>query len=178
MDTTIGWNGQENLASFGKGSIGTGAFSGFGQTFVVAANAPTLQRLSFWLQHSPDDTSGEDVFFSVVVMAWNTDRATGPVLYESELQSITTAQSMMTEYLVDTGGLILVPGQEYVAFLSANNGFWNTTSTPIRVGFQNTDVYSQGAAWILNTDNNLNLVTSAPWMNPFGTADLVVMFSF
>jgi len=94
------------------------------------------------------------------------------------LQSITTAQSMMTEYLVDTGGLTLVPGQEYVAFLNANNGFWNTTSTLIRVGFQNADVYSQGAAWILNTDNNLNLVTSTPWLNPSGTTDLVVIFSF
>ncbi len=178
MDTTIGWNGEDNLVPFGKGSIGTGVLEVFGQTFVVTANASTLQRLSFWLQHLPNDTSGEDVFFSVVVMAWNTDRATGPVLYESALQSITTAQSMMTEYLVDTGGLILVPGQEYVAFLSANNGFWNTTSTLIRVGFQNTDVYSQGAAWILNTDNDLNLVTSAPWMNPFGTADFVVEFTF
>ena len=178
IDTTVGWDGQENLAPFGKGSGGTESLEVYGQTFVVAANAPTLQRLSFWLQYSPNDTSGEDVFFSVVVMGWNTDRATGPVLYESALQSITTAQSVMTEYLVDTGGLILVPGQEYVAFLSANNGFWNTTSTLIRVGFQNSDVYSQGAAWILDTDNNLNLVTSAPWMNPFGTADLVVMFSF
>ena len=178
MNTTIGWNGEDNLAPFGKGNNGNGALNVFGQTFVVAADAPTLQQLSFWLQHSPNDTSGEDVFFSVVVMAWNTDRATGPVLYESALQSITTAQSMMTEYRVDTGGLILVPGQQYVAFLSANNGFWNTTSTPIRVGFQNADVYAQGAAWIVDTDNNLNLVTSAPWMNPSGTADLVVMFSF
>ena len=177
VDTTVGWNGEESLAPFGKGSIGTGAHEVFGQTFVVLADAPTFQRLSFWLQHSPNDTSGEDVFFSVVVMAWNTDRATGPVLYESALQSITTAQSTMTEYLVDTGGLPLVPGQ-YIAFLSANNGFWNTTSTPIHVGFQNADVYSQGAAWILNTDNDLNRVTSAPWMNPSGTADLVVMLSF
>ncbi len=177
MNTTIGWNGEDNLAPFGKGNNGAGALNVFGQTFVVAADAPTLQQLSFWLQHSPNDTSGEDVFFSVVVMAWNTDRATGPVLYESAMQSITTAQSTMTEYLVDTGGLPLMPGQ-YIAFLSANNGFWNTTSTPIRVGFQNADVYSQGAAWIVDTDNNLNLVTSAPWMNPSGTADLVVMFSF
>ncbi len=84
----------------------------------------------------------------------------------------------MTEYLVDTGGLILAPGNPHIAYLSANNGFWNTTTTLIRVGFQNADVYSPGAAWILNADNNLNLVTSASWMNPFGTADLVVMFTF
>jgi len=178
INTTIGWNGQDNLAPFGKGGIGTGAFNVFGQTFVVAADAPTLQRLSFWLQPSPDDTSGEDLFFSVVVMAWNTDRATGPVLYESALQSITTAQSTMTEYHVDTGGLNLVPGQEYVAFLSTNNGFWDATSTLIRVGLQNADVCSQGAAWVLDTDNNLNLVTSASWMNPLGTADFVVMLTF
>ena len=77
LNTTIGWNGQDNLAPFGKGSIGTEAFNVLGQTFVVAADAPTLQRLSFWLQYSPDDMSGEDMFFSVVVMAWNTDRAPG-----------------------------------------------------------------------------------------------------
>ena len=174
IDTTVGWNGTESATPFGDG----GASEVFGQTFVVPADAITLQRLSFWLQHSPDDTSGEDLFFSVVVMAWNTDRATGPVLYESALQSITTAQSMMAEYLVDTGGLILMPGQEYVAFLSANNGFWDATSTLIRVGWQNADTYSEGAAWTLNTDNNPSLITSVAWDNPFGTADFVVMFTF
>ncbi len=174
IDTTVGWNGTESAAPFGDG----GATEVFGQTFVVLADAPTLQRLSFWLQHSPDDTSGEDLFFSVVVMAWNIDRATGPILYESQLQSITTAQSMMTEYLVDTGGLILVPGQEYIAFLSANNGSWDATSTLIRVGFQNSDVYSEGAAWTLDSDNDLGLITSAAWDNTFGTADFVVMFTF
>ncbi len=174
IDTTAGWNGVQKAAPYGDG----GAAEVFGQTFIVPADAPTLQRVSFWLQHSPDDTSGEDLFFSVVVMAWNKDRATGPVLYESVLQSITAAQSMMTEYLVNTGGLNLVPGQEYVAFLSANNGFWQAPSTRIDVGFQNADIYPQGAAWILNTDNDRNLVTSTAWMNPFGTADLVVKFSF
>ena len=174
IDTTVGWNGTESAAPFGDG----GATEVFGQTFVVLADAPTLQRLSFSLQHSPDDTSGEDLFFSVVVMAWNIDRATGPILYESQLQSITTAQSMMTEYLVDTGGLILVPGEEYVAFLSANNGSWDATSTLIRVGFQNSDVYFEGAAWTLDSDNNPGLITSAAWDNTFGTADFVVMFTF
>ena len=178
VNTTVGWNGEDNLATFGKGSIGTGALEVYGQTFVVTANAPTLQRLSFWLQHSPNDTSGEDVFFSVVVMAWNTDRATGPVLYESALQSITTAQSTMTEYLVDTGGLNLVRGQEYVAFLSAKNGFWDATSTLMRVGWQNADTYSDGAAWTLNTDNNPNFITSAAWDNSLGTADFVVRLAF
>ena len=175
VNTAISWNGHENLAPFGKGSGGTEALEVFGQTFVVTANAPTLQRLSFWLQYSTNDTSGEDVVFSVMVMAWNTDRATGPVLYESALQSISSAQSTMTEYLVDTGGLPLVPGQ-YIAFLSANNGFWNATFTPIEVGFQNVDAYSQGEAWTLNTDNIVNF-TQSPWNKPFDTADLAVIFS-
>ncbi len=174
IDTTANWKGTESAAPFGDG----GAVEVFGQTFVVLAEAPTLQSLSFWLQHSPDDTSGEDLYFSIAVMAWNTDRATGPVLYESALQSITTAQSTMTEYLVDTGGLNLVPGQEYVAFLSAKNGFWDATSTLMRVGWQNADTYSDGAAWTLNTDNNPNFITSAAWDNTLGTADFVVRLAF
>jgi hypothetical protein len=174
IDTTANWKGTESAAPFGDG----GAVEIFGQTFVVAAGAPTLQRLSFWLQHSPDDMSGEDLYFSIAVMAWSIDRATGPVLYESALQSITTAQSTMTEYLVDTGGLNLVPGQEYVAFLSAKNGFWDATSTLMRVGWQNADTYSDGAAWTLNTDNNPNLITSAAWDNTLGTADFVVRLAF
>ena len=174
IDTTANWKGTESAAPFGDG----GAVEVFGQTFVVLAEAPTLQSLSFWLQHSPDDTSGEDLYFSIAVMAWNTDRATGPVLYESALQSITTAQSTMTEYLVDTGGLNLVPGHEYVAFLSAKNGFWDATSTLMRVGWRNADTYSDGAAWTLNTDNNPNLITSAAWDNTFGTADFVVLLAF
>ncbi len=174
IDTTANWKGTESAAPFGDG----GAVEVFGQTFVVLAEAPTLQSLSFWLQHSPDDTSGEDLYFSIAVMEWNTDRASGPVLFESTLQSITTAQSTMTEYLVDTGGLNLVPGQEYVAFLSAKNGFWDATSTLMRVGWQNADTYSNGAAWTLNTDNNPNLITSAAWDNTLGTADFVVRLAF
>ena len=111
-------------------------------------------------------------------MAWNLSRATGPVLYQSALQSITTAQSTMTEYLVDTGDLILMPGREYVAFLSANRMFWDATSTLIRVGFQNADTYSEGATWFLDIDNNPNLLTSLAWDNDFGTVDLVVKLTF
>ena len=174
IDTTTGWDGAENATPFGDGA----ASEVFGQTFVVPADVTILQRLSFWLQHSPDDTSGEDLFFSVVVMAWNTDRATGPILYESALQSITTAHSMMSEYVVDTGGLMLMPGQEYVAFLSANNGFWDATSTLTRVGWQNADNYPDGAAWTLDSDNDPNLITSAAWDNALGADDFVVMFTF
>ena len=173
IDTTVGWNGGESIFSFGDG----GAAEVYGQTFVVLAEAPTLQTLSFRVQHSPDDTSGEDLFFSIVVMAWNTDRATGPVLYESALQTITTAESTMTEYAVDTGGLILTPGQEYVAFLSANNGFWNANSTLTRVGWQNAEIYANGESWLLDTDNDSSLITSTAWTNPFGPADFVVIFS-
>ena len=71
-----------------------------------------------------------------------------------------------------------MPGEEYVALLSANNGSWDATSTLIRVGFQNSDVYFEGAAWTLDSDNNPGLITSAAWDNTFGTADFVVMFTF
>ena len=48
INTTMGWNGVDNLAAFGKGSIGAGASNVLGQTFVVAADAPTLQRPNSW----------------------------------------------------------------------------------------------------------------------------------
>ena len=183
VDTTVGWDGVENIFNFGKGtSTPNGVFAGievFGQTFIVTAGAPILRRLSFWLRHdSASSQTSDDVFFTIVVMAWNTDRASGPVLYESAVQSITTAQSTMTEYMVDTGGLTLVPGQEYIAFLSAINGFWNTTVTLVSVGWQDADIYSQGESWTLNADNDFSQVTFAPWFNPSGPADFVVMFVF
>lgn len=183
IDTTVGWDGVENIFNFGKGtSTPGGVFAGievFGQTFVVTAGAPTLRRLSFWLRHDPASSqTSDDVFFTIVVMAWNTDRAIGPVLYESAVQSITTAESTMTEYRVDTGGLALAPGQEYVAFLSAINGFWNTTVTLVSVGWQNAEIYAQGESWTLNADNDFNQVTVAPWFNPSVPADFVVMFVF
>jgi len=66
----------------------------------------------------------------------------------------------------------------FVAFLSAKNGFWDATSTLMRVGWQNADTYSDGAAWTLNTDNNPNFITSAAWDNSLGTADFVVRLAF
>ena len=114
------------------------------------------------------------------LLSWDGTRIVQPdqCSTESQLQSITAAQSIMTEYVVDTGGLILVPGEKYVAFLSANNGFWNATSTLIRVGWQNVDVYPDGESWILDTDNDASLITAAAWENPFGAADFVVALAF
>ena len=174
IDTMTGWIPPQGTGPFGDG----GALEVFGQTFVAAADATVLQRLTFWLQHSPNDTSGEDLLFSIALMEWNTDRAVGPVLFESQLQSITTAESLMTEYAVETGGVILVPGTEYVALLSANNGAWNATQTNIRIGFLNSDIYSQGATWTLDTDNDPTLITAMAWDNTLGTVDLVVLFAF
>jgi hypothetical protein len=179
IDTTIGWNGAESLAPFGDGGAGANsAAEVYGQTFVAPNGAPKLTDWSFWLQHSPTDTSDQDLYFSLVVMEWNVDRATGPVLYESDLRVITPTQSSMTEYAFDIGDLLLTPDQDYVAFLNANNEFWNIFPTAIRVGWRNENTYAEGAALSLKTFTLSDWVTTTPWVPDFGTQDFVFRATF
>lgn len=173
IDTMVGWNGTESVAPFGDG----GAGESYGQTFIVPVGNPILTSLSLWLEHAPLDTSNQPLHFSCFVMAWNTNEATGPILFESSLRTINPNQTDMTEFFLETGGLTLESGTQYITFLNASNQFWDNNTTQVRVGFQNRDVYSDGEAWFQDTANDFNNVRTR-WGNDFGSSDLVFRATF
>lgn len=181
IDTFTGWDGAESVAPFGDGDAG----EAYGQTFQVLATHPTIQSFSFWAAYAPDLLGGnppQSLQFNGVLMAWNVDRAAGPVLFSSPVQVLNPSDTTFMEFMFNTGGLGLVPGQEYVAFLNASAPFvpWDPITSPARVGFRSNslgDAYPGGEAWFKNTDGSFANVFT-PWGNPFGTSDLVFRATF
>jgi hypothetical protein len=164
IDTTGGWNGMESVAPFGDGGS-------WGQTFVAPAQHAILTGFSFWIERAPSDTTGLPIDFTAFVMAWDGDRATGSVLFQSPPQSV--SEVGMQEFSFQTGELTLEPGQSYIAFLHASD-FVGETPPLASVGFRSTDIYPQGQFWGQGTGPNFSNVTLNAWNPPLEpSADLV-----
>ncbi len=107
--TTIATGGGDVVHSFGPGSTPT-----YGQTFVAPTNGDTrLDQFSFWLKPEPA------LHIRGYVFAWDDalDRVSGPALFTSATFS-GPGGSGFQRVDVNTGGVTLVGGTTYVAFLS------------------------------------------------------------
>ena len=171
IDTTVGWNGGESVAPFGDVDAG----ESYGQTFIAPSQHTVLTSFSFWVERAPFDTSNLPIDFSAFVMAWSGDRAVGPVLYQSTAQTVTEVG--MQEFSFETGGLTLLPGESYIAFLNASM-FWDGITSEARVGFRIEDIYPEGEFWNQNTGQQFENVTADIWSNTFPGSDLVFRANF
>ncbi len=95
-----------------------------GQTFTVLGLDTVLDSMTFFVRnrHMGENTGIIDfVDFGIYVMEWGDRKATGPILYESEMLTPTIRNSLPHEYeefTVHTGGIELTAGHQYVAFMS------------------------------------------------------------
>lgn len=146
------WGGGM-IGSFGEPDTAT-----YGQTFTATSTEAILDRFRFSLASA----AGPDaVEFKGYVMEWTGTRATGPILYQSALQSLSPGSSM-TPFQFETGGIGLVPGKQYVAFLSASTlfdgqqGLANMASVP-------SHTYTGGNFVFSNNGSNFAALTTSTW---------------
>jgi hypothetical protein len=123
IDTYPAWvaAGMTGAAPFGEPNTAT-----MGQTFTAPAGDIFLNSFSFWLEDSTQPGAATSpVDFAAYVMAWNGTRATGSILYQSAPQVTTNngGAGGFAQFTFSTGGTLLTPGSQYVAFLSASNFF-------------------------------------------------------
>lgn len=151
--TTISVAQNSAIAPFGEGNTAT-----YGQTFTVGADN-VLDDFTFSLlaNNNPDA-----VDFRFYVANWDGSKA-GPILYESG--NTTTSGAGYQPYTFNTGGLALVTGTKYVAFLSASKLFDGSTGTAnMGAGFANPDgPYSGGEFVFYNNGSNFGLLTTSAW---------------
>jgi len=107
IDTYSGWDGYSYIYPFGQPETRT-----YGQTFIAPAEN-VLTDFSFWL--ASDYLSVED--FKGYVMGWDGHEVTGTVLFGSDARTLAEG-SDWTQFLFETGGLALTPGDAYVLMLS------------------------------------------------------------
>jgi len=173
IETISSWNGSSSIYSFGEPNTAT-----YGQTFTVGSET-SLDNFTFYLNDSvnPDFTD-----FEAFVMAWDGAKATGSILYQSAALSTTNNNGSdgFEEFSINTGGVSLTSGNQYVAFFSASNLFDSTKGTSIWGGLGGADVYSGGQFVFINNGSNFSSLTSTNWNKNFqGTgSDLAFSMTF
>ena len=151
------WDGSSVIGSFGKSNTAT-----YGQTFQVGGEN-VLDSFGFSLRHN---FGGTDLLFRAYVMEWSGLRATGPVLYSSEVTAGPTSDVDFTTYSFGTGGLDLVTGNTYVAFLSASGLFSSIASSQAQAYMGASPNGSQdpsGHFVFMNNGDDFGRLTTTNW---------------
>jgi hypothetical protein len=147
------------------------SFASFGQSFTLAAGAPTrLDAFQFWLRNN--DVAPLSTPYYAYVFAWDpaTRRTGDTYLFRSAAQTYPGAATP-TAFSFVTGGLNLTAGQSYLAVLSSvefpsaptglSPGLVVSTAWP-------NDGYAGGAAFVRNGPAGLSTLTGAAWTTAGG----------
>jgi len=164
IDTTTSWDGSSFAAPTGQSFrlLGEPDTATIGQTFTVGADN-VLDSFTFWLDDIGSDI--EIVNFAAFVMEWDGAKATGSILFESVPQATTDPTGrIMEQFVFNTGGLSLVSGTQYVAFLNTSN-FFDGIADGARVGSPNVDAYGGGEMVILQNGADFSKITTFIWNN-------------
>ena len=112
IDTHPQWNGTQFISSWGITNTAT-----YGQTFIPTTQQTRLSGFTVELWQ----TSGTPVPYTAHVYAWDSanSRITGPALFASG-PFTAPAGAVFTPVSINTGGVVLTPGQQYVLFLTTS----------------------------------------------------------
>jgi hypothetical protein len=161
VDTFPLWNGTTDIWEWGSTPDATPTF---GQTFTPTASQTRLKSIRFAIFNG----FGVDQDFLAFVYAWNGTTTVGPPVFAGPNPTGTVkVQPGYVNYDVDTRGVAVTPGQQYVAFFTAlgtnrkdDDNRWAYLGTNLRDG---VDAYPGGNFVFNNT-----LSFSAGWSNPTG----------
>jgi hypothetical protein len=158
----------------GVGRFGEGAaVETFGQVFVAPLGDTRLDLISFRVDDRPELTDGDNIEFRAYVMAWSGTGAIGSVLYQSPTQFTSNAASYET-FTFGTGGVNLVGGGSYIAFIS-NSGVGDAGFGAGFVNLGNVP-YAAGGYFYLDSGNDFSKVYT-PWESG-GASDLAFRAEF
>lgn len=191
IDTHDDWLAAIRARELGDRSIfpfvspfGTEFTPTYGQTFTVETQN-ILQSFSFWLgddinrpqiergplaadrssAQASNPPAGPALDFAAYLMEWDGAKASGPVLFQSKRRSKPIG-SASEEFRFDTGKLLLAPGQQYVAFLSATE-FFTLETRQTQMGYVDKDVYADGS-FVFSNQRDFGALTSTRWQTLVG----------
>jgi len=119
FDTTPYWNGVTAIYPWGPSDTAT-----YGQTFIAPVGAPVLNAFTFHITgNGPQPT----VTFQADVFAWSGSLlgaggggAIGPALFTQSNMTLTDTGAFQA-VTVNTGNLVLTPGNQYVALFTISD---------------------------------------------------------
>ncbi len=168
INTFPAWDGSTSVSPFGEPTAAT-----VGQVFTVAAGYTQLDAYAFGIAH----LSGSDVTFASFLTEWDPllQRVTGPLLFGVGPFTLTANTVGYVPLVINTGGLTLTAGTQYVAFLNTSLFFDGITDTA-QLAFVGGDVYAGGGAVALDNGGDLSVLGTTTWVT--STADLAFAASF
>jgi hypothetical protein len=177
IDTTPSWNGTDYIFSFGETDTAT-----YGQTFTVTAPETVLESFTFYLDDILDSIDPDVVDFEAYVYAWDGNSATGSALFSSGPYATTNngGAGGFEQITINTGGLSLTAGSQYVAFFNTSNLFDGENGGSHWGATGGADTYSGGAFVFLNNGSNFGALTTDNWTTDWlGTgSDLAFTMTF
>lgn len=149
-----------------------------GQTFVAPINASRIVDFSFWTQGGYEST--QNVSFRGYISEWDGAKATGAILYQSDIRTSTKKWGEGTErFDFNTGGTDLLPGKNYIAFLSAIDCY---TTPPdhsawiyLMADFHDPQ-YKDGRLVYTSSHGSYYSFTSSDWVQNDGIYDIDLGF--
>ncbi|MFZ6692404.1 PEP-CTERM sorting domain-containing protein [Undibacterium sp. SXout20W] len=155
-NANVVYTNTPNGSSIGNISGGNGGnTTTYGEIFTAPSAATSLDSISFWLQGT-----GTNYYYGVAT--W-TGGGAGSALFTSA--AVSGAYSSFTEVTVATGGLNLVAGQKYVAYLSSA-GLAGTGYDTVERGTKSS--IDGGMAWDNSGGKSPN--NNANWNGNHGTS--------
>lgn len=153
-----------SVGHWGKGSTET-----IGQTFTVG-NYYKLESFTFYIVDAQDP---DYIDFTAYVMQWAEDRATGPVLFQSDPLRTTNNGGLggWEEFTINTGGLSLTAGEQYVAFFSSS-GYPGTPTGRGWVAYAG-EQYTDGTFVYIDNGPSTSNLTTTSWVTNYPGGDLV-----
>ena len=148
---TTGGAGKSEIAPFGVSDTST-----YGQTFTVGSD-DFLNSFSLYLNGAVNNP----IQFKSYVYAWDGTKATGPALFSSGLQQFTGGTDQ--EFAFATGGVQLVSGSKYVAFLSTAGLQGGRPQSTAQMPGVVDSTYAGGNFVYYNTGNNFGVLTTNTW---------------
>ena len=161
IETVSSWDGSRSIGSFGETNTAT-----YGQTFTVDGPETDLDSFTFYVN---DNVNPDYVDFEAYVMEWDGSKATGPILHQSAPISSTNngGSDGFESFTIDTGGVSLTAGKQYVAFFCASNLFDGLYGTA-RFGGVLGSTYTGGSFVHDNNGSNFSQLTTSTWDNTTG----------
>lgn len=148
IDTTSSWNGTTFISSYGVPNTAT-----YGQTITATTTQARLTGFTFQLSQSSGTAPQQQAF----VYQWDpvTNRITGNALYAS---SVFTAPSgaTYTPVTVNTGSILLTPGQQYVLFLTTSTTTGQANASYRYGALTNNTTYAGGQFVFYNNGTNFS----------------------
>jgi hypothetical protein len=138
----------------------------YGQLITAPADDTQLDSFTFLM-----NITGTVVVHGEVY-AWDGEKATGPNLFESAPQTVSNT-SGFEEVTFDTGGVQLVPGQQYVLFATISKDYASSDGFGDWQAVRSSDAYPGGRFVFMNNYSSFDQLFTEPWVgNWCGNCDL------